>query len=58
VLKINDLALELANRIPYEPKTLTRAAGEYFDTEPGFALGYTMAALRWLSEDLNLHLNK
>jgi tetratricopeptide (TPR) repeat protein len=45
-----DLALELANRSPCDPKTLTRAARDYLDTGPEFALGSAMAALRWLSE--------
>ena len=33
-----------------DPNTLTRAARDYLDSEPGFALGSAMAALRWLSE--------
>jgi len=45
-----DLALELANRSPCDPKTLTRAARDYLDLEPAFALGSAIAALRWLSE--------
>jgi len=45
-----DLALELANQSPCDPKTLTRAARDYLDSEPTFALGSAMAALRWLSE--------
>lgn len=49
-LKLYDLALELANRTHCDPKTLSRAAGDYLDTEPVFALGSAMAALRWLSE--------
>ena len=49
-IKLFDLALELANRSHCDPKTLTRAARDYLDTEPAFALGSAMAALRWLSE--------
>ncbi len=45
-----DLALELANRSPCDPKTLTRAARDYLNAEPDFALGSAMVALRWLSE--------
>jgi hypothetical protein len=45
-----DLALELANRSPCDPKTLTRAARDYLDSEPAFALGSAIAALHWLSE--------
>ena len=49
-LKLYDLALELANRTPCDPKTLTRAARDYLNVEPVFALGSAMASLRWLSE--------
>jgi hypothetical protein len=49
-LRLYELALELANQTPCDPKTLTRAARDYLDTEPAFALGSAMAALRWLSE--------
>ncbi len=49
-IKLFDLALELANRSHCDPKTLTRAARDYLDTEPAFALGSAMAALRWLSQ--------
>ncbi|MEW7986774.1 MAG: hypothetical protein AB2805_18445 [Candidatus Thiodiazotropha sp.] len=49
-LKLYDLALELANRSPCDPKTLTRAARDYLNPEPAFSLGSAIAALRWLSE--------
>ena len=49
-LELFDLALELANRTHCDPKTLTRAARDYLDTEPAFALGSAMAALHWLSQ--------
>ncbi|MEN8131520.1 MAG: hypothetical protein ABFS45_15275 [Pseudomonadota bacterium] len=49
-IKLFDLALELANRSHCDPKTLTRAARDYLDTETAFALGSGMAALRWLSQ--------
>lgn len=49
-IKLYDLALELANRTPCDPKTLTRAARDYLDSEPVFALGSAMTALRWLSK--------
>jgi len=45
-----DLALELASRSHCDPKTLTRAARDYLDSEPVFALGSAMASLRWLGE--------
>ena len=49
-LKLYDLALQLANQSPCEPKTLTRAARDFLDSEPEFALGSALAALRWLNE--------
>ena len=49
-VKLYDLALQLANQSPCDPKTLTRAARDYLDSQPAFALGSAMAALRWLSE--------
>ena len=49
-LELFDLALELANRSHCDHKTLTRAARDFNDSEPEFALGCTMAALRWLGE--------
>ena len=49
-LKLYELALQLADQSPCEPKTLTRAARDFLETEPEFALGAAMAALRWLSE--------
>jgi len=49
-LKLYELALQLADQSPCEPKTLTRAARDFLETEPEFALGAAMAALRWLNE--------
>jgi hypothetical protein len=43
-------AIELANRSPCDPKTLTRAARDMAETEPRFAVECGMAALRWLVE--------
>ena len=43
-------ALELANRAPCDPKTLTRAARDMAETNPLFAVEAGMAALRWLVE--------
>lgn len=43
-----DEALELANRTPCDPRTLTRAARDMADTKPRFALESGVAALRWL----------
>jgi hypothetical protein len=41
-------AIELANRTPCDPKTLTKAARDMAATEPQFALEAGMTALRWL----------
>lgn len=49
-LELYELALELANRSPSDPKTLTRAARDNLDSAPEFALGSALTALRWLSE--------
>lgn len=49
-LKSFDLAIELVNHSPCDPITLTRAARDYVDTEPAFALGAALASLRWLSD--------
>ena len=49
-MKLYDLALQLADQSPCEPKTLTRAARDFLESEPAFAMGAAMAALRWLNE--------
>jgi hypothetical protein len=45
-----DEAIDLANRTPCDPKTLTRAARDLAETEPRFAVEAGVAALRWLVE--------
>jgi hypothetical protein len=35
---------------PCDPKTLARAARDFADKEPGFALEAGIAALRWIAE--------
>lgn len=42
-------ALALANRSPCSPQTLTRAARDYAEENPDFAIGAGLAALRWLA---------
>lgn len=44
------LALKLAHQSPCEPKTLNRAARDFLEKEPKFALGVAMASLHWLSQ--------
>ena len=47
--KLFDEAIELANRTPCAPQTLTRAARDFEEKNPTFALEAGMAALRWLA---------
>lgn len=42
------VAVELANQSSCDPKTLTRAARDFIDQNPVFALEAGLAALRWL----------
>jgi NAD(P)-dependent dehydrogenase (short-subunit alcohol dehydrogenase family) len=48
--KLFDEAIVLANRTPCAPQTLTRAARDFAEKNPAFALEAGMAALRWLAE--------
>ena len=43
------VATELATRSPTDPRTLTRAARDYAENQPAFALAAGLAALRWIS---------
>jgi hypothetical protein len=45
-----ETAIELANRSPCDPRTLTRAALDTVGKDAGFALQSGLAALRWLIE--------
>lgn len=42
-------ALALAERTPCDPRTLTRAARDFADDQPAFALGAGLLALYWLA---------
>ena len=44
-----DVAIELAARSPTDPRTLTRAARDYAEKQPDFALAAGLAALHWIS---------
>ena len=44
-----DVAIELGTRSPTDPRTLTRAARDYAEKQPAFALAAGLAALRWIS---------
>jgi hypothetical protein len=46
--KLFDEAVALANATPCDPKTLTRAARDFAQTNPAFAVEAGLAALRWL----------
>ncbi len=46
--KLYDAAIELARRSPCDPRTLTRAARDCAQTQPGFAVEAGMLALHWL----------
>jgi hypothetical protein len=45
-----DEAVALASRTPTDPRTLARAARDFAEAEPGFAVSAGMLALRWLAE--------
>jgi len=45
-----DEAIALANRAPCDPRTLTRAARDFADSNPAFAMEAGMAAVSWLVE--------
>jgi hypothetical protein len=45
-----DTAIDLANRTPCDPRTLTRAARDMAAANPSFSIEAGMAALRWLVE--------
>jgi hypothetical protein len=44
-----DLAMELVQRRPADPKTLNRAARDFMDKNPKFALGVALASLGWMA---------
>lgn len=44
-----DVAIELASNSPTDPRTLTRAARDYAEKEPGFAFAAGLIALHWIS---------
>lgn len=44
-----DMAIELVAHSPTDPRTLIRAARDYCEKQPNFALKSGLAALRWIS---------
>lgn len=51
-----ELALELARKGPCDPRTLSRAARVYHETNPAFAVEVGMAALYWIFEGYGYEL--
>lgn len=49
-VKLFDEAIALANRTPCSPQTLNRAARDFQDKNPEFAIEAGVAAIRWLIE--------
>lgn len=45
-----DFAIDLANKSPCDPKTLSRAAEKHIDTHPKFSMNSGLAAIKWLCE--------
>jgi hypothetical protein len=46
--RLFDEAIALANQAPCDPRTLTRAARDFVERNPAFAVEAGLAALRWL----------
>lgn len=44
-----DVAIEVATRSPTDPRTLTRAARDFAESQPEFAVAAGLASLRWIS---------
>lgn len=44
-----EIALELVSASPTDPRTLARAARDYAEERPAFAIAVGLAALRWIS---------
>lgn len=55
-LGMPDLAVELAWSSPVDPRTLNRAAREYRESNPDFALDFAMASLHWMSQGWGYHI--
>lgn len=51
-----DLALELATKYPGDPKTLNRAGRDYLERNPEFALGVSLAGLKWIVQGYGYEL--
>jgi hypothetical protein len=49
-VRLYDEAIRLATQAPCDPKTLARAARDFADARPEFAIEAGLAALRWLAQ--------
>lgn len=49
-LGLYDLALRLVQEGPTDPRTLNRAARDFLDDRPDFALGAALASLSWMAQ--------
>ena len=43
------MAADLIKHSPADPRTLTRAARDFANSQPGFAMACAMSALHWIS---------
>ena len=48
--KLLEEAVALVSRAPTDPRTLTRAARDFAETQPAFAIEAGIAALRWIAK--------
>ncbi len=53
-----DEAIALANRTPCSPQTLTRAARDFAEKNPAFALEAGLAALRWIVDGYGYEITR
>ena len=51
-----ELAMSLCSHHACDPKTLNRAARDYLESDPEFALGVSMASLKWISKGYGYEL--
>lgn len=55
-LEFYDTAMAIASSSPCEPKTLNRAAKDYLEIKPDFALHSALASLRWMAHGYGYEL--
>jgi hypothetical protein len=53
-----DRALELAKSSPCDPRTLTRAARDFLDRNPAFALESGLTAMHWMAHGIGFEINE